>query len=95
MAPLFPAARAIRARYSIIMGFVSGDVGFVSVVDLSSGVVSDYRSNVPTLDFPAALRAGASEVSLDGIGLVHFSGADGDGVTERMRSSPVDRKSVV
>jgi len=61
----------------------------VSVVDLSSGVVSDYRPNVPTLDFPAALSADASEVSLDGIGLLHFAGADGGGVTERTRSSPV------
>lgn len=73
------------------MGCVSVDAGFVSVVDLSSGVVSEYRPNVPTLDFPAALRAGASEVSLDGIGLVHFSGADGQ-VTERTRSSPVSAR---
>ncbi|HSD18435.1 MAG TPA: hypothetical protein VLC54_00230 [Anaeromyxobacter sp.] len=74
------------------MGCVSVEVGFVSVVDLSSGVVSDYRPNVPTLDFPAALRADASEVSLDGIGLVHFSGSDGCGVTERTRSSPVSMR---
>ena len=40
---------------------------------------------------PAALRAGASEVSLDGIGLVHFSGADGE-VTERTRSAQSARR---
>lgn len=48
----------------------------VSVVDVSSGLVSDRQADATSLDVPADL-GGVPEATLDGVGLLHFEGADG------------------
>ena len=67
--------------------------GFVSVVNLSTGLVSECLPDLPTLDLPRTLRTGASEVSVDGVGLLHFAGAGGTASMERMAPRPVSLRT--
>ncbi len=55
----------------------------ISVVDLTSGLVSECSADAPSLDVPLPLGAGVAHAALDGIGLLHFGGAQGQpGVAE-------------
>lgn len=61
----------------------------VPVVDLRSGIVTAHAPTALTVDVPDWLGASAHEAYLDGIGLLHFLGADGRAVMQRTRPSPV------
>jgi hypothetical protein len=68
--------------------------GLVSVVDLCTGLVSECLPDLPTLDLPRKLQPGASAVSLDGIGLVHFTASGGSASLEQTIPSPVSLRAL-
>ncbi len=64
----------------------------ISIVDLSNGLVSECRSDVSTIDIPATLDTGATELSLDAKGLLHFAAAGGGPSVEHANESPVSAR---
>jgi hypothetical protein len=64
-------------------------VRLVPVVDLRSGIVTAHAPTALTVDVPDWLGSGAREVYLDGLGLLHFLGADGRAAMQRTRPSPL------
>lgn len=49
----------------------------ISVVDLSSGVITEAAPDSATLDAPAGAGPDVTEIFVDGIGAVHFVDARG------------------
>jgi hypothetical protein len=49
----------------------------IPIVDLATGLIADASPESMTLDVPADLGGEARQASLDGVGLLHYAGADG------------------
>lgn len=66
----------------------------ISIVDLVSGIVEDISSETATLDLPKDIDGLAREVSLDGLGTVHYDASSGLRRTADARVVPLsDRRS--
>jgi hypothetical protein len=64
----------------------------VSVVDLSTGLVSESHPDASTVDVPPTLAPGASEAAVDGVELLHFAGPDGRASLGRTSPRPVSER---
>jgi hypothetical protein len=65
----------------------------VSIVELSNGLVFSRAGSAPTLDVPPRIAQDV-ELSIDGIGLLHFAGASGVLELERARFRPLSERLV-